>query len=52
MCHLTFFRLIFDYFHAKIQRRFKNCKEIATFFVNEDYLTIFVAIKWQTKKEN
>ena len=26
---------------AKIQRRFKNCKEIKDFFVREDYLTIF-----------
>lgn len=27
---------------AKVQRRFKNCKEIAAFFVREEYLLIFV----------
>jgi hypothetical protein len=30
-------------FSAKLQRRFKNCKEIAAFFVSEDYLTIFAS---------
>jgi hypothetical protein len=26
---------------AKVQRRFKNCKELKRFFAHEDYLTIF-----------
>ncbi len=30
--------------NAKVQRRFKNCKELVPFFVVEDNLTIFVSI--------